>query len=53
MGTSNRKKTGKIFTGSKLIVDGQGNNGVLRAKSNTFDNILKKPNSDNEQPPTT
>ena len=46
MGTNDRKKSGKIFTGSKLIVDGQGNNGVLRNKSNRLNDILKKPNSD-------
>lgn len=45
MGTSNRRKTGKIFTGSKLIVGGQGNDSILRSKINTSDNILKKPNS--------
>ena len=55
MGTSNRKKTNKIFTGSKLIVGGQGNNGVLRSKNNGLNNILKTPKSDSDSstPPET
>ena len=48
MGTGNRKKTNKIFTGSKLIVGGQGNNGVLRSKNNGLNNILKTPKSDSD-----
>jgi hypothetical protein len=55
MGTSNRKKTNKIFTGSKLIVGGQGNNGVLRSKNSGLNNILKTPKSDSDSsaPPET
>jgi hypothetical protein len=55
MGTSNRKRTNKSFTGSKLIVDGQGNNGVLRSNNNNLNNILKTPKSDSDSttPPTT
>ena len=44
MGTNDRKKSGNLFTGSRLIVDGQGNSGVLRNRSNGFNNILKTVN---------
>ena len=44
MGASNRKKSGNLFTGSRLVVDGQGNSGVLRNKSNGFNNIFKTSN---------
>jgi surface protein len=44
MGTSGRKKSGKTFTGSRLVVDGQGNSGVLRNKSNGLNNIFKTSN---------
>jgi hypothetical protein len=45
MGTGNRKKSGNLFTGSRLVVDGQGNSGVLRNKSNGFNNIFKTANT--------
>jgi len=44
MGTGDRKKSGNLFTGSRLVVDGQGNSGVLRNKSNGFNNIFKTSN---------
>ena len=44
MGTNDRKKSGKIFTGSRLIVDGQGNSGVLKNKIGRFADILKTVN---------
>ena len=45
MGTGNRKKSGNLFTGSRLVVDGQGNSGVLKTKSNGFNNIFKTANT--------
>jgi hypothetical protein len=45
MGTGDRKKSGNLFTGSRLVVDGQGNSGVLRNKSNGFNNIFKTANT--------
>jgi len=42
MGTGDRKKSGRIFTGSKLIVEGQENFGSLTGKLKKFVFLIKQ-----------
>lgn len=44
MGSSSRRKSDKKFTGSKLVVPGQGNAGLNRNKVQNFFDLIKTPN---------